>query len=172
MKSALLVIAQQVFRDEEYAQPKAVLEAAGIDVVTASQQPGPAVGKLGLVATADISVVDAVERHWDAVAFIGGAGAAVFFDDCDAHRIARENYLAGHVVGAICIAPSVLAHAGLLEGVTATAFSSQREDLLAHGAHWSDAPVVVAGRIVTANGPSAAQEFGHRLVELLEGPRA
>jgi putative intracellular protease/amidase len=41
MKSALLVIAPEVFRDEEYAEPKRILEARGADVTTASLKPAP-----------------------------------------------------------------------------------------------------------------------------------
>jgi protease I len=167
MKTALLVIAQEVFRDEEYAEPKAVLESRGVTVTTASVRPGPAVGKLGMKATAQTSVGDALGTPWDAVVFIGGAGARVFFDDEEAHALARDTLERGAVLGAICVAPSTLARAGLLKGVRATAFESQRDDLHAHGAVWSDLPVIVDGNIITANGPGAATEFGERLAEAL-----
>jgi len=170
MKSALLVIAQQVFRDEEYAEPKAVLEARGARVTTASVSAGPAVGKLGMHAIADISVIDALEQDWDAIAFVGGAGASVFFDDDSAHELARQASERGAVVSAICIGPSTLAHAGLLQGVRATAFPSQEDDLRAHGAVWTGEPVTVDGRVITANGPEAATAFGHAVADALELP--
>ena len=56
MTTALMVIAPTVFRDEEYAEPKRVLEAHGVDVTTASVAPGECIGKLGMRATATISV--------------------------------------------------------------------------------------------------------------------
>ncbi len=93
MKSALLVIAQETFRDEEYAEPKRVLESAGFTVTTASVAPGEATGKLGLRAQAQMSLHDALDVEWDAVAFIGGAGAAIFFDDPEAHLLARRTLL-------------------------------------------------------------------------------
>jgi protease I len=167
MKSALLVIAQNTFRDEEYSEPKRVLESAGVEVTTASVMAGEAVGKLGLRVLAQTSVHDSLGGDWDAVAFIGGAGAAVFFDDPEAHELARATLERGAVLGAICIAPSTIAHAGLLEGIAATSFPSQEADLRAHGALWTGDPVTVEGRIVTANGPESAREFGHRIVELL-----
>lgn len=166
-KRALLVIAPETFRDEEYAEPKRVLEDHGVSVTTASTRPGECMGKLGMAATADISVCDALERTWDAVAFVGGGGASVFFDDPDAHELARRQDAAGGILAAICIAPSVLARAGLLEGKRATAFESQEEDLVVHGATWVQAPVVVDGRVVTANGPAAAADFGEAIVGLL-----
>lgn len=167
MKSAVLVIAQHVFRDEEYAEPLAVLARRGVLPVTASRSAGAAVGKLGLRAEAGMSLADAAEREWDAAVFIGGAGAAEYFDDPTAHRLARETLERGGVVGAICIAPSILARAGLLNGVRATAFPSQREDVEERGALWTGDDVTVDGRIVTANGPGAATAFGEALADLM-----
>lgn len=167
MKSAVLVIAQEVFRDEEYAEPLAVLRRRGVLPVTASRTTGEAVGKLGLRVDVGMSLTDAAEQEWDAAVFIGGAGAADYFDDPAAHRLARETLEHGGVVGAICIAPSILARAGLLRGVRATAFSSQQEDVTGHGALWTGEAVTVDGRIVTANGPGAATAFGEALGDLM-----
>lgn len=170
MKSALFVVAQQTFRDEEYARPKAVLEAGGIRVITASRQAGPCIGKLGLEIDAQIALADADAIDFDAVVFVGGAGAAEFFDEPLAHAIACDVHRAGHVTAAICIAPSILARAGLLDGVEATAFASQEEDLVEHGALWTGVDVQVSGDIVTANGPDAATLFGHALLSLINRP--
>lgn len=167
MPDVVMVIAPEIFRDEEYAEPKAVLEGHGANVVTASVAPGECIGKLGLRAQASLSLHEAAARDWDAAVFVGGAGAQVFFDDPDAHRLARQTLDRGAVVGAICIAPSVLARAGLLSGVSATAFPSQQADLETHGALWTGDPVTVDGRIATANGPEAAIAFGEALAELL-----
>lgn len=168
----VMVIAPAVFRDEEYAEPKRILESRGATVVTASTIPGEAVGKLGLKAQATLSVADAAARQWDAVVFVGGAGAKVFFDDADSHRLALNAAENGSVVSAICIAPSTLARAGLLRGIRATAFPSQEDDLIAHGALWTGAPVTVDGRIVTGNGPESAAAFGTALADLLGLPNA
>jgi len=167
MPDVLMVIAQTVFRDEEYAEPKRILENRGATVVTASVAPGQCIGKLGLRAHAEMSIADAVMRDWDAVLFVGGAGAAVFFDDSVAHDLARRAARGPSVLGAICIAPSTLAHAGLLTGVRATAFQSREDDLVSHGASWTGDSVTTDGRIVTANGPEAATEFGESVGDML-----
>ena len=170
MVEVVMVIAPEVFRDEEYAQPKRVLESRGAHVVTASAAPGECIGKLGMRAVAELSVAEAAQTEWDAVVFVGGAGAAIFFDDEDAHRLARAAAAGGRVLSAICIAPSTIAHAGLLEGVEATAFPSQEQDLCSHGAHWTGEPVTRDGLIVTADGPQAATAFGEAIADLLGLP--
>lgn len=172
MVDVVMVIAQSVFRDEEYAEPKRVLESRGAHVVTASVAPGECIGKLGMRATADVSVAEATKKEWNGVVFVGGAGAAVFFDDGAAHQLAQDAWGKDAIVSAICVAPSTLARAGLLDGVSATAFPSQEADLRAHGALWTGAKVTVDGRIVTGNGPEAATEFGEAVADALGLPKA
>ncbi|MRS12465.1 MAG: DJ-1 family protein [Actinobacteria bacterium] len=170
MTRVLMVIAPSVFRDEEYAQPKAVLEARGAEVVTASRSTGPAVGKLGLVAEATLALADAHAADYSAVVFVGGAGAETYFDDPVAHALARSALENGKVLAAICIAPSILARTGLLDGVRATAFPSQQTDLILRGAIWTDRTVEVAGPIITANGPEAARDFGYAIGDAIGLP--
>jgi protease I len=172
MVEVVMVIAPRIFRDEEYAEPKRVLESRGAHVVTASVAPGECIGKLGLVAVATLSVTEATQKAWDAVIFVGGAGASVFFDDPAAHDLARGQVTGGRVLSAICIAPSTLAHAGLLEGVSATAFPSQEADLRAHGALWTGEPVTRDGLVITGNGPEAATAFGEAVADALGLPKA
>jgi len=68
-------------------------------------------------------------------------------------------------VAAICAAPSILGHKGLLKGhkaVCYTGFESQLE-----GAEVLEVPVVVSGKFVTARGAGVSIQFGLKLVELL-----
>ena len=95
----------------------------------------------------------------------------MFFDDAAAHELARAQLTGGRVLSAICIAPSTLAHAGLLEGVSATAFPSQEDDLREHGALWTGEPVTRDGLVITGNGPEAATEFGEAIGDALGLPK-
>jgi protease I len=167
MGSVLMVIAPDQFRDEEYVHPREELEAKGIRVVTASVAPGPCRGKLGMIAKADLAVCEAEPDEYDAVVFVGGPGAAVYFDDADAHALVSRMADSGRVVAAICIAPSILARAGLLDDVPATCFPTQQEDLEEHGARYTGLPVEVAAGVITANGPEAAREFGRTVADAI-----
>lgn len=166
----LMVIAPAVFRDEEYAHPKEALERRGATVTTASAAVGECTGRFGLKAHSSLAIAEADPDGYNAVVFVGGSGAAMFFDDTDAHRLASAMIEGGKVLGAICIAPSILAHAGLLDGRRVTAFETREEDLVAHGAIFTGAAVEIDGSIVTANGPEAAWDFGMVLGDLLGLP--
>jgi protease I len=171
-QTVLLVIAPEGFNDSEYLQPRAVLEAAGCRVVVASLSVEVAVGMRGTQVEPDVVLAEVDGTEYDAVLFIGGSGADVYWDDAQAHRVAREAVNQDRVVGAICIAPVILARAGVLEGRDATVFSpsSLCPELEARGATCSFERVQRDGRIVTGNGPEAAQEFAEVVIRVLQEP--
>ena len=165
--TVLLIVAQNGFRDEEYFKPKAILEEAGYQVKTGSVKAGTARGKLGGIAKVDVSLSKVKVDDYEAVIFVGGSGSADYFIDKTALKLTADAYQKGKVVGAICIAPGILARSGILKGRKATVFPSEIETLKREGADYTALPVVVDGKIVTANGPEAAEEFGKALVKTL-----
>lgn len=171
MTMVLLVVAQNGFRDEEYFKPKAVLESVGYSVVTGSVKAGIARGKLGGTAKVDVALSDVKVADYAGVVFVGGPGSADYFTDKTTLNLAREAYQKEKIVGAICIAPGILARAGILKGKKATVFPSEAETLKKEGAHYLNLPVVVDGKIITADGPDAAEEFGKELVKALGNPK-
>jgi protease I len=164
----LMVVAQKNFRDEEFFEPRDVLIKNGIEVKVASQEMETAQGRLGGTVMPDMTLSEAEVDDFSAVIFVGGPGAAVFLDDPDVHRLADDFYKSGRWVAAICIAPSILANAGMLIGKRATCTASEEGNLKNKGANFTGTRVEVDGKIVTASGPEAAREFGKKLVELLK----
>ena len=69
-------------------------------------------------------------------------------------------------MAAICLAPVVLARAGILKGKKATYYESTASfrEMKAGGAVLVNKPVVADGRIVTANGPAASKEFAAEFI--------
>ncbi len=169
-KSVLMIIARQKFRDEELAEPRAVLEGAGAKVTIASSAIEDSVGMLGEVRVrADVTIEQVNASDYDAVIFVGGTGASEYFDSPLAHRIATEADAAGKLVCAICIAPATLANAGVLRGKKATCYSSEKAALARGGADYTGEGVTRDGRVITADGPTSARKFGETVRDALAG---
>ncbi len=167
MKKAALIIAKNLFRDEEYFQPKDILERKGILVSTISSSKGPCTGKLGAKAFAGISLEELNTADFDGIFFIGGPGSTDFFDDPIAHKILNETVRLGKVAGSICAASTTLARSGILKGKKATGFSSTEPDIRANGAIWTGNHVEIDGKIITADGPESATSFGELIADTL-----
>ena len=73
----------------------------------------------------------------------------------------------GAYLCAICAAPSILGHKGLLRGCRAICFPGFEGEL--KGATISEKPVCVDGKIVTAKGMGVAVQFGLTLAGLMVG---
>lgn len=166
----LMIIAKENYRDEEYTIPKKIFEDAGYTVITASKKTGLCKGKLGGSATATVALADVDVSDYAAVVFVGGSGATQYQQDVQAHLTAQEARTQSKLVAAICIGPTILAYAGVLENVHATVWNGDGEQstiLENQGAIYQNKAVVVDGKIITANGPEAAEEFARKIVKLL-----
>ena len=168
-KKVLMVIASNNFRDEEYSDPRKALEDAGARVTVACSTLDTAKGKLGLEVKPDILIGNVKESDYDGVVFVGGGGSKEYFDSPVAHKLAQNFYSHNKLTSAICIAPAVLANAGLLKQKRATSFPSSAETLKAKGAVFTGGDVESDGKLVTGSGPEAAKKFGEKLVEVLGG---
>lgn len=166
-KKVVMVIASNNFRDEEYSEPRKVLEQAGATVTVACSTLDTAKGKLGLEVKPDMLLTDVKEAYYDGIVFVGGGGSQEYFENPVAHRLAQNFYGSRKLTSAICIAPAILANAGLLRDKKATCFSSSRETIQAKGAVFTGSGVESDGAIVTGSGPEAARQFGEKLVEVL-----
>ena len=164
---AVMVIAQSNFRDEELLQPKKILEDVGIKVDVASLTMETATGKLGAEVTPDITLNQVNVHDYDALIFVGGGGARDYFENEQAHSLARNAKTEGKVVAAICIAPVILANAGLLSGKEATVFSTEVSAIEAKGAVYTGKEVENDDNIITASGPEDAREFGEKVSETI-----
>jgi protease I len=169
-KSVLMVISQERFRDEELHHPESVFRQKGFDVTIAAPEKKEARGMLGATVNPDMTITDAAQRHFDAVVVVGGNGAPQYLWNNQALlNIVRTHHASGKPVGAICLAPVVLAQAGILKGVEATIYKSPESvaEFAKHGVKMVERDLVTSGTVVTANGPAAARKFGLALAELI-----
>ncbi len=167
MARILMVIASRDFRDEEYLVPRAAFEAAGCEVTVASSGVGRAKGLFGAWVPIDRTLATCRAVEFDAVVFVGGTGAVEYFDSRTAHRVCREAVEANRVLGALCVAPSILANAGVLEGLRATCYPTQEQHLSDCGAVLAGTPVATAGRVITGDGPNSAAAFAKAVLAAL-----
>lgn len=167
-KRVLMVVASKDFRDEEFRYPFEALINEGFEVVIASTVLGSATGMLGMSIDIHMLLTAARSQDYDAVIFVGGLGAQEFWDDVAAHKLAQDMHREGKLVSAICIAPVILANAGVLNGKKATVWRSESHRLEFQGARYTGKSVEVDGNIITADGPSSAQEFSEKIVSKLK----
>lgn len=73
------------------------------------------------------------------------------------------------LICAICAAPSILGHKGLLKGKNAVCFPGFEQEL--DGAIISNDYVCLDSNIITAKGMGSAAEFALRIVEYFKGPK-
>ncbi len=169
-QSVLMILAPRGFQDDEFGKPCELLEQLGAAITIASTRKGALHGIAGKTTIAHGTVETYAAEDFDALLFIGGPGADIFFHNTAAHRLAQSALVSERVkaLGAICIAPVTLANAGVLRGRRATAFPDVQGLLAAQGAILeSHSPVVQDGKIITAAGPHAAPEFAHKIVSAL-----
>lgn len=167
-KKILMVIAPRNFRDEEFLKPKAAFERAGAAIAVASKGTAEATSMLGAKVKVDLDLAHVKANDYNAVVFVGGSGSSIYFNDPIALNLAKVFTSHNKLVGAICIAPSILANAGILEGRRATAFPSEAGNLKSKKVSYLNQPVVQDGKIITASGPDAAEAFGETIVKMLK----
>lgn len=171
MADVLIVIAPQDFRDEEYFHVREELENAGHKVIVSSLKDVAVSSIENKEVVTDVLIDEVDVADYDAVVFAGGAGASVYFENEKVLEMCYQTFEQGKLLAAICIAPGILARAGVLAGKNATAFESELATLDEAGAITSDSHVVIDGQIVTADGPEAARDFGKKISELLSNPK-
>jgi protease I len=169
MKRALIVVAQHGFQDHELEGTAKGLAAAGFELTLCSKEEGACVGKLGAELEATVAMRDADTADFERIAFIGGPGARELAEDEEALDLARRFSLRNKPMGAICIAPIILAAAGVLRGKRATVWNEDGVTdrfLRDGGAEYTGEAVTIDGLLVTGNGPKAADEFGKALASI------
>lgn len=171
-KKVLLIIASNGYQPVEYNEPRKLLEENGFEVFTASDKPGEAVASDGSAAVVNFTLDKVIPSRFDAVFVIGGPGAMDCLDNEETYRIVQEADMhVDKLFGAICIAPRILANAGILQfrKVTGWDGDNELEKILNRvGAMYVKAGVVVDDNLITATGPEAAKDFAEAIVKELK----
>jgi protease I len=164
----LIIIAQFNFEDVEFETCLNYFRNAGFSVFIASEQRGEALGKYGLKTWVDYPFVEVNLHDYDAIVYIGGPGVEQLFNNLELLNLTRDAAKTGIIIGAICAAPTILANAGILNGIKATAFRTEKQHLESKGAIYTNLAIEVSGQIVTAYGPELSEGFAETVISMIE----
>lgn len=157
------------FEDIEALAPVDIMRRAGLAVETVSITGELTVTSAhGVGVVADRLLADIDFSSAELLFLPGGLPGATHLDACQPLRQAIvRHYEAGRHIAAICAAPLVLGHLGILEGKRATCYPGFETEL--HGAQYTAALIEEDGQILTGKGPGAAFALGYAIVERMVG---
>lgn len=152
----------------EALAPVDMLTRAKIDIKTVGIGKKVITSSCGVAVTADIIDDEFNYEDVEAIVLPGGMPGTLNLENSSLVQSvidkANEN---GILICAICAAPSILGHKGLLKGKNAIAFPGFEEAL--EGAIVSAEHVVTDGDFITAKGAGVAVDFGLEIVKKLRG---
>ena len=139
------------FEEIEALTPVDVLRRAGFDVKTVGVTGKTVTGSHNIPVVADITIEEVTDKDLQGVILPGGMPGTLNLENNDTvQQFADLAVKKGLLLGAICAAPSILGHKGILNGKNATCFPGFEESLI--GAYVQDAFVVTDGNIITGKG--------------------
>jgi len=149
-----------------------LLRRAGIETWTVSITGRlPVEGSHEIKVIADFLFEDAVYGNCEMIVLPGGMPGT---KNLDAHNGLREKIYSfnnqGKWLAAICAAPMVLGHAGVLKGKKATCYPGFEKEL--EGAIFVTDPVISDGHVITSRGAGTAMAFALKIIEELKGKKA
>lgn len=156
------------FEEVEALAPVDILRRCGVEVQTVGVTGKTVAGAHGIRVEADI-LPEAVELDAAQMLILPGGmpGTTNLEKDSRVTDAVLAANAQGKYIAAICAAPSVLGHLGLLQGKNATCYPGFEADL--HGAAVLQDGVVLDGNIITAKGAGRASDFGFLLAGILAG---
>ena len=167
----VVVFLAEGFEEVEALAPVDVMRRAGLAVKLAGVTGREVTGSHGICVQTDMDAQEVDATLLEAMVLPGGLPGTHNLEASPAVQRCIDSCVAqGKLVAAICAAPSILTHKGLLAGKNATAFPSFQKDLQEGGALLSESYVVRDGQFLTARGMGVATQFGLALVEALVSP--
>ena len=146
-----------------------VLRRAEIDVVTASLTEDLNItASRGVRLVADATLDAVIDDEFDMVVLPGGQpGTNNLNADQRIHALIKQVNQADKWLGAICAAPMVLAHGGLLEGLHVSCYPGALKPNEWPEIQFSNDAVVCDNKIITSRGPGTAMTFALTIIEKL-----
>ena len=153
------------FEETEAITPIDLLRRAGKKVITVGVGDNIVVGSHGIPVVVDTIVQEApLIDELEMIILPGGMPGTLNLEKSEYVQKAIDFCMEKNItIGAICAAPSILGHKGLLNGKKAVCYEGFESQL--EGAEIGMGAIAVDGNIVTARGAGVAVQFGLALVE-------
>ena len=153
------------FEETEAIAPIDLLRRAGKKVVTVGVGDNIIVGSHGITVVPDTIAQEApLTDELEMIVLPGGMPGTLNLEKSDYVQAAIDYCVTNSkFIGAICAAPSILGHKGLLKGKTAVCYEGFETQL--EGAEIGSGSVAEDGIFITARGAGVAVDFGLKLVE-------
>ena len=152
----------------EALAPVDMMKRAKIDVKTVGVTGKNITSSCGVAVTADMTIDEFDFYDVEAGVLPGGMPGTLNLENNSAVQKTIDNAKNTNAfICAICAAPSVLGHKGLLNGKKAVCFPGFEDAL--EGAELSEDFVVTDGKIITAKGAGVCIDFGLEIVKQLKG---
>jgi protein deglycase len=147
-----------------------LLHRANVDVVSAGLDAEPVAASHGARLIPDTPLETVLQDDFDMVVLPGGLpGADHLGQDDRLVDLLKDMAGRNKWVCAICAAPRILAHAGLLDGKRATGYPGFLEQKDWPAVTCTGGAVERDGKIITSRGPGTAMDFALELIEALQG---
>ncbi len=164
----VLVPLAEGFEEIEAVTIVDVLRRTDIDVITVYLDNNPVIGAHDIPVTADKGIHEINSDDIDSIILPGGMpGSENLKNSKTIIDIVKKIYSKEKLVAAICAAPIVLGHAGILHGKKATCYPGFEKEI--KGAYCVDKPVVTDGNIITGSAAGSALPFALEIVKNLKG---
>ena len=151
------------FEETEALATLDVMRRAGLDVNTVGVTGDNVTGSHNVTVKADISIDNVSYNDIEGAVLPGGMPGTLNLENSQAViECVKYCYENDKIVSAICAAPSILGHLGMLEGRKATCFPGFEDEL--KGAEHTAKHTETDGKVITAKGAGCAIEFGHAIV--------
>ena len=160
----ILVFLADGFEELEATAPIDILRRGKKEVLTVGVTGKTVVGSHKIPVICDRTIDEITfDPSIEAIVLPGGMPGTVNLEKSGAlQSIIDACASAGRFICAICAAPSILGHKGLLRDKEATCYTGFEKDLT--GAVVKSQPVVRDGNIITAFGAGAAFQFGFEIL--------
>ncbi|MEG0894810.1 MAG: DJ-1/PfpI family protein [Oscillospiraceae bacterium] len=154
------------FEEVEAITPIDYLRRCEIDVTIVGVTGKIVVGAHNISILADATIYDVDYSKIEMIILPGGMPGTLNLEKNskvrDIIKYCNEN---NKIIGAICAAPSILGHLGILNGKKATCYDGFSQELI--GAEYINSSVVVDDNIITSQGAGTANQFAFELAKLL-----